>query len=194
MVIGMSMRRTVSVTAAIVLLGGPVAAAPAPAIPAAATAPPAAPIDDAQIVAVLATIHASQLDAARLAGASASDRRVRALAGATAQRARIARKREAKLRAQLGRRAAASLVDDALKITTRQAFAGLEERGRGPAFDRGWLEGQIQALTLIIDAINNETLPYARSPALRAELEAVVGQAGRDLAAAQGLLAGFGSS
>src|SRR5690606_16676903 len=98
-----------------------------------------------------------------------------------AHRARAAQRREAPLRREL----AGGEIDGGFRHAAEQTFAGLRQRPRGPEFDRGYLDDQLQALTFILYTIHNRMRPYAQSPALREELAAVAAQAGEDLAAAE---------
>lgn len=168
------------VVAAVVLAGADVSVGPPrPAVPARADSP----LTDPEIVAALAKYHATTLAAAQVAQASARDRRVGTFARAMARKARAAQRREAPLRRELG----GGELDGGFRRDAEQAFAGLRQRPRGRAFDRGYLDDQIQSLTVILYTIHNRMRPYAQSQALRDELAALAAEAGEDLAAAEAL-------
>ncbi|PCC69522.1 hypothetical protein SAMN02745121_06329 [Nannocystis exedens] len=183
----MSICRSV-VAVAMLAVGSPSAqAAPAPALPSAAL--PSPPASDAELLGVLAAIHAINREAAAPARERGTDRRMRALAETITRHAAAGQRRLAALSVLLEQRAVGGDTTDGLRFAARRAFPAPTSRARGREFDDAWLEGQIETLTLVIDAINNKSRPYARAPALQQELVVVVEQAAADLFAAEALRA-----
>lgn len=158
-------------------------AEPAPGLPAAAV--PNEPATDAEIFGLLTTIHAVLLESAQTGRASATDRRIAVLAERVAGHARAGARRAAALGRRTGLQAVHGDADAGLRFEARRALAGLPERGRG--FDRAWLAGEIEALMLAIEALNNTMRPHAQAQPLRDELTVVVEQAADDLRQAQAL-------
>ena len=183
----MSMGRSVVLVVMLAVMAAPAQAGAAPALPAAAL--PSPPASDAELLGVLATIHAVNREAAAPGRARGTDRRVRALAETITRHAIAGQRRQVALSHAMEQRAVDGDTGDGLRFAARRASPGLASLDRGPGFDDAWLQGQIETLMLVIDAINNKSRPYAQAPALQQELVAVVEQVAADLAVAQALRA-----
>lgn len=152
------------------------------------TPPPAEPVvTDGEVLAVLETITDSNIDHARDAQKAASDKRVKKFAESIVKRNTAAKRRQATLRARHNLQAVGGQMSQTFKREVDQAFSDMPAGEKGLAYDRAYIDNQIEILTNAIGHINNRLLPNVQLPALRTELQTVVGQLETDLKSAQKL-------
>ncbi|WAS95451.1 DUF4142 domain-containing protein [Nannocystis punicea] len=186
----MSICRSVVLGMMVAAGGASGAAEPAPSLPLVAV--PRPPASDAELLGVLATIHAVNRAAAEPGRKRGKDPRVQALAEEIVHHAWVGQHRTAALVRKMEVKNVGGDTTDGLRFAAKRAFPEMESLARGREFDEAWLAGQIETLTLVIDTINNKSRPYAQAQALRDELVRVVEQAAADLVAAETVRAELG--
>lgn len=152
------------------------------------TTPSQPVVTDLDILAMLETISDMNIDEARDAQKTATDRRVKKFAESVVKRNTAAKRRQASLRTRHNLQAAAGgQANDAFKRESEQIFSDLRGMERGVDYDRAYIDNEVELLTNAIGHINNRLLPNVQLPALRTELQTVVGQLESDLKSAQKL-------
>lgn len=181
-----SLPLTVVLAAAIPCIA--VAQPAAPATPPTETAVPAeVPVTDADIIMVLSTINELTSQEARDAQKSAQDRRIKKFADTRVKRAAAAKKRQTTLRNRFKLQPSGSAVNDTLKQEFEATYKDLDGLERGAAFDRAYIDNELEALTNIAETINRRLLPAVMLPQLRTELKTVLDQVESDRKEAQRL-------
>jgi putative membrane protein len=154
--------------------------------PAAEQLPPTPPpLSDGEIAAIAKAANDGEIEHARLAKTKAKDKRVKAYAAMMIKDHGDANKREEALLKRtslvvIENEAARKLMDDA-KVRTET----LTNAAKGAEFDRAYMETQVQVHTLVLDMIDNQMLPAAQNPDLKAEIDALRGVIDAHLTAAK---------
>lgn len=151
------------------------------------TTPTQPVVTDVEIFAVLETITDTSIDHAREAQKTASDRRVKKFAESIVKRNTAAKRRQASLRTRHNLQAAAGQTSESFQREAEQTFSDMRGLEKGGAYDRAFIDNNVELLSNAIGYINNRLLPNVQLPALRTELQTVVGQLETDLKSAQKL-------
>jgi len=150
----------------------PAPAEPAAAEPVAATPAPPPPLADAEIVAVTKAVNDGEIAHAKLAKTMAKDKKVKDFAAMMTKDHTAANKRHT----ALAKKAKLELKDsDLSKKLTDDANAKAETlKGmeKGAAFDKAYIDYQVEAHAAVLGAIDTRLMPGVQNPDLKAELEA----------------------
>lgn len=144
--------------------------------PAAEQPPPAPPpLTDGEIVAITRAANDGELEHAKIAKTRAKHKRVKEFAHMMTKEHGDANKRED----ALSKRASITAIDNEasrkLADDAKTRSETLKSAAKGAEFDRAYIDAEVQVHTLVLDMINNQMLPAAQNPELKAELEAFRG-------------------
>lgn len=136
------------------------------ALSAAASPEPGAPLSDAQIAAVTDAVNTAEIEQAQLAQSKSTNPQVQSFAGMM-----IAHHGQAKRKqTTLGIAEAESPLSLKLAAQTHTTVEQLKQKS-GSEFDRAYLEAQVDAHQQVLDTIDQQLLPSAQNPQLKAYLE-----------------------
>src|SRR5690606_22687813 len=123
-------------------------------------------LNDPQIAQVIANVHRSEIEQARLAQQRASSPEVRQFAAMMIEQHTQAQQQESALNLGEERSPLAQQLE-ARSQATLQALTSMQ----GEAFDRAYLEAQVVAHQQALDTIQNELRPNAQNPELQVHLQ-----------------------
>jgi putative membrane protein len=155
----------------------PLGAAPT-AAPASAQAPPEpttlrerAPLNDEQIVAVITAANGAELEQAKLAREKAKDAELRKLAAKVVSEHEQVGKAQKQLLDKLALKAAPSSVSDELDGDAASTLATLK-KAKATDFDGVYLDAQLRSQQKLLELLDTELVPNAKSVDLRTFLQA----------------------
>ena len=137
-----------------------------------AAPPPPPPLADGEIATVTQAVNDGEIEHAKLAKTMAKDKQVKAFAAMMTKDHTAANKRQAALvkkakiepkDSDLSKR----LTDDAM--ARAETLKGTE---KGAAFDKAYIDAQVEMHTAVLSAIDTQLMPGVQSPELKSELEA----------------------
>ncbi len=147
--------------------------AAADAAAAAAAPPPPPPLSDAEIVVVAKAANDGEIEHAKLAKTKAKDKKVKDFAAMMSKDHTAANKRHAAL---IKKAKIEPKDSDLSKRLTDDAAAKaetLKAAEKGAAFDKAYIDSQVEIHTTVLGAIDTQLLPGVQNPDLKTELEAV---------------------
>lgn len=125
-------------------------------------------LTDAQIAAIMALVHNTEIDQARLALAKSKDPQVLSFASLMLTEHNQAKQQES----TLGMSTAASPTQQMLAARGQETTASLQDKS-GKEFDRAYLQAQVDQHQQALDSIDRQLLPAAKNPQLRAHLQQI---------------------
>jgi len=154
--------------------------------PAAEPTPPAPPpLSDGEIVAITAAANDGEIELAKLAKSKAKNKRVKEFAAMMAKDHADANKREGALAKRASITAIENEASRKLAEDGKARAEALKNAAKGAEFDRAYMDAQVEIHAMVLDMINNQMLPAAQNPELKAELEAMRGAVEAHLAQAK---------
>lgn len=144
-------------------------AADAPSPPTTA-APSEHKFTDAEIFGVLKAINDATIEESRVAEPLVTHHGLKRFAKHLVTQHTAANKREAALHERHRVQLAESGLSGQIKAKSQQKVHDLKNTSKGPAFDRAYIDAQIQFNTEAIDSIDRKLLPNAQGEHLRKEL------------------------
>ena len=145
-----------------------------------ADAPKAAQLSDAQIAAVTDIANTAEIEQAKLARSKSKNPEVQKFSAMMIAHHGEAKQKQAKLKISV----ADSPISVKLLEEGNQTLASLKEK-KGADFDRGYFDSQVEGHKSVLDTINNDLLPNAKSPELKAYLEEIKPKVEQHLEAAR---------
>lgn len=149
--------------------------------------PTAAPLNDAQIAAITDSVNSAEIEQAQLAKATTKNPEVRRFATMMLAHHEQAQKKQAALKLDEEE----SPLSEQLAQESSSTRDALKAK-KGAEFDRAYLEAQVDAHQKVLNTIQHDLRPQARSPALQsylAELEPTVSRHLEEAQSAQQKLA-----
>jgi putative membrane protein len=137
----------------------------------AGSAPPMAPLTDEQIVAIANAANTGEIEEAKVAQQRAKNAAVKQFASMMVQHHSQAKQKDAALASKLKLKAEESPKSEAMTSEAKMAIEALKSVDVA-AFDRAYIAAQIDAHQKVLDALDSQLIPGAKSPELRAELQA----------------------
>lgn len=143
---------------------------------------------DPEIASILRTVNDAELELAQLARLRATDDNVKELANTLVDRHGAAIERQETLFRDSGITPLDNTTSQQLRTETDKLFASLETL-RGNAFDKAYLEAQIQTQTRVYSILDRQLIPRAQNEQLRGDLFRMSEEVGAQLRRAQELQA-----
>lgn len=165
------------------------AAAPEAAKPEEPPAPPA--LTDAEIAAISKAANDGEIEHAKLAKTKAKDKKVKDFAAMMTKDHTEANKRQAALAKKAAIEPKESDLSKRLVEDAKTKGEALKAAPKGAEFDRAYIDGQVEAHTMVLDALDKQMIPAAQNPELKAELEKVRGAVEMHLNQAKEIQAGL---
>jgi len=149
----------------------PAAAADADA-PAATPAPPPPPppLADGESVAVAKAANDGEIETSKLAKTMAKDKKVKDFAAMMVKDHTAANKRHAALIKKAKIEAKDSELSNALTADAKTRVETLKGTEKGAAFDKAYIDAQVEMHTAVLSAIDTRMMPGVQNPDLKAEL------------------------
>lgn len=172
----------------------PVVAEPTPEPePAAEPAPPPAPppLSDAEIVAVTKAANDGEIEHGKLAKTMAKDKKVKAFAAMMVKDHTDANKRHEKLAKKAALTPTDSDLSKRLVDDAKAKAETLKGTEKGAAFDKAYIDAQVEMHTAVLSAIDTQLLPGAQNEELKAELTATRAKVEEHLNQAKEIQAGL---
>jgi len=151
----------------------PVDTADADAAAAAATPappPPPPPLADGESVAVAKAANDGEIETSKLAKTMAKDKKVKDFAAMMVKDHTAANKRHAALIKKAKIEAKDSELSTALTADTKTRVETLKGTEKGAAFDKAYIDAQVEMHTAVLSAIDTRMMPGVQNPELKAEL------------------------
>lgn len=149
---------------------GPTAAEPAPSSGPLVAEPAPQPLSDEQIAAVADAANTSEIDQARLAQQKAVHARVKDFAAMMIAHHSQAKEQQAELLKRLNVAEVETQKSAAVRDEGRRTLESLEQLN-GTEFDRAYIDAQVSEHQRVLDTIDDELIPNAKNPELKAALE-----------------------
>jgi putative membrane protein len=134
------------------------------------TAPVGQALSDAQIARVDETLNSTEVDQATLAASKAKNAQVKRFAQNLLVDHKRAIEEDAALARSIGNAPNDSGLAEELASTGRQTLHRLE-RADAAAFDKLYVDGQVQQHQEMLDLLENHLIPRATAPQLKSQLE-----------------------
>jgi putative membrane protein len=141
------------------------AAATTPAAP-----PPPPPLADAEIVAVAKAANDGEIETSKLAKSMAKDKKVKDFAAMMIKDHTAANKRQAAWAKKAKIEAKDNDVSTRLTTDAKSRVDTLKGLEKGAAFERAYIDAQVEMHTAVLTAIDTQMLPGVQNPDLKAEL------------------------
>ncbi|HEY0133656.1 MAG TPA: DUF4142 domain-containing protein [Nannocystis sp.] len=141
------------------------AAATTPAAP-----PPPPPLADAEIAAVAKAANDGEIETSKLAKTMAKDKKVKDFAAMMVKDHTAANKRQASLIKKAKIEAKENEMSTRLTTDAKSRVDTLKGLEKGAAFERAYIDAQVEMHTTVLTAIDTQMLPGAQNPDLKAEL------------------------
>ncbi len=154
--------------------------------------PPAAPaLTDAEIAAISKAANDGEIEHAKLAKTKAKDKKVKDFAAMMTKDHTDANKRQAALAKKAAIEPKESDLSKRLVEDAKTKGEALKNVAKGAEFDRAYIDGQVEAHTMVLDTLDKQMIPAAQNPELKAELEKVRGAVEMHLNQAKEIQAGL---
>jgi putative membrane protein len=146
----------------------------------AAAAPKATPLSDEQIAAITDIANTGEIEQAKLARTKSKNQEVLKFSAMMIAHHGEAKQKQAKLKLTTAESATSTkLLEDG-----NRTLSALKD-SKGADFDKRYMDAQVEGHQKVLDTINNELLPNAKSPELRAYLEEIKPKVEQHLVAAR---------
>jgi predicted outer membrane protein len=128
-------------------------------------------LSDSQILGIMATVDAGEIEQARLALQTASDARVKQFATHMIEQHTDSTQKISSVAAQHGLTPAASSTSTKLKQKSEKMLSSLNNTAAA-TFDGTYMNGQIQQHQQVLDMLDSQLIPASRSDAVSTQLKA----------------------
>ena len=139
------------------------------------TTPPPPALTDGEIAAISKAANDGEIEHAKLAKTKAKDKKVKDFAAMMTKDHTDANKRQAALAKKANIEPKESDLSKRLVEDAKTKGEALKGAAKGAEFDKAYIDGQVEAHTMVLDTIDKQMLPAAQNADLKAELEKVRG-------------------
>jgi putative membrane protein len=134
------------------------------------SAPVAEPLNDAQIVKVMASVDSGEIAQAKVANNKAKHAQVKTFARHMVQEHTAAKQQGTQLAKKAKLVPADSTLSEDLTKSGSQTLAALKSADAA-SFDKLYIDGQVQQHQEVLDLLDNHLIPRATEPSLKSQLE-----------------------